>query len=172
MRSSNGHLAHGTSGNPQGTLEQDTLTAIVAENEHGLEQWISSQMIDESLVTQLQIRGVKFNRKEMLFITRDRSGQIVWLEKGNPGAGMDHIKSRGHDEQFAKAFGISKTAVESYLRTIVSEGTIIDNRLKPIGNHMGYERVYYYEGKYCVVTGIGTNGFIVSAYPRKYGKES
>ncbi len=33
---------------------------------------------------------------------------------------------------------------------------------------MGYERVYFYEGRYCVVAGIGTNGFIVSAYPKKH----
>lgn len=32
---------------------------------------------------------------------------------------------------------------------------------------MGYERVYYYESNYHVVTGIGTNGFIVSAFPRR-----
>ena len=30
---------------------------------------------------------------------------------------------------------------------------------------MGYERVYPYEGEYSIITGIGTNGFIVSAYP-------
>lgn len=32
---------------------------------------------------------------------------------------------------------------------------------------MGFERVYYYEGSYYVMTGIGTNGYIVSAYPIK-----
>lgn len=31
---------------------------------------------------------------------------------------------------------------------------------------MGYERVYCHEGEYCSVTGVGTNGFIISAYPR------
>lgn len=32
---------------------------------------------------------------------------------------------------------------------------------------MGYERVYYYEGEYCIITGVGTNGFIVSCRRRK-----
>lgn len=36
---------------------------------------------------------------------------------------------------------------------------------------MGYERVYYYEGEYHVVVGVGTNGFIVSAYPHRHRKE-
>lgn len=39
------------------------------------------------------------------------------------------------------------------------------NDLKPIGNRMGYERACHYEGEYSIITGIGTNGFIVSAYP-------
>lgn len=43
--------------------------------------------------------------------------------------------------------------------------------IKPIGNRMGYERVYYYEGEHCIITGIGTNGFIVSAYPHRPRKE-
>ncbi len=168
MRSSNGSLAYGTSGNPQGSLEENTLAAISAENERRLKELASSQMIEESLVAELTRTGIKFNRKDMLFVTRDKTGQIVWLEKGSPGTGMGHIKSRGHDEQLAKAFGIPKAEVESYLRTIVSKGTVEKNVLKPIGNRMGYERVYFYEGRYCVVTGIGTNGFIVSAYPKKH----
>ncbi len=45
------------------------------------------------------------------------------------------------------------------------------NELKPIGNRMGYERVYHYEGEYCIIAGIGTNGFIVSAYPHRHRKE-
>lgn len=81
---------------------------------------------------------------------------------------MVHIRSRGHDEQIAKAFDIPKTEVETYLRKVISQGSVIRNELKLIGNRMGYERVYYYEGEYCVITGIGTNGFIVSAYPHRH----
>lgn len=43
--------------------------------------------------------------------------------------------------------------------------SIVRNGLKPIGNRMRCERVYHHEGEYCIITGIGTNGFIVSAYP-------
>ena len=45
------------------------------------------------------------------------------------------------------------------------------NGLKSIGNRMGYEHVYHYEGEYRIITGIGTNGFIVSAYPHRHRKE-
>ncbi|WP_058270905.1 hypothetical protein [Olsenella massiliensis] len=73
--------------------------------------------------------------------------------------------------QIAKAFGVPKTEVEAYLRKVISQGSIVKNELKPIGSRMGYERVYYYEGEYCIITGVGTNGFIVSAYPHRRRKE-
>ena len=129
-------------------------------------------LIDEALVAELEREKVKFNRNNMILITRDKTGQVVWLEEGNSGAGLKHMRERGHINQLAKAFGISQDKVESYLHEIISSGTIVKNKLKPIGNRMGYERVYYYEGNYCVITAIGTNGFIISAYPRRYGKES
>lgn len=171
MRSSNGGLAYGTSGNPQTHIMQETYAAKVAENEATLKELAPQLMIDEALVAELERDGVEFTRKDMLFVTRDKTGQIVWLEKGNAGSGMGHIKSRSHDVEIAKAFGIPKTEAEVYLRKVISEGSIVRNELKPIGGRMGYERVYYYEGEYCIVTGVGTNGFIFSAYPHRHRKE-
>lgn len=171
MRNANGRLAYGTNGNPQTNIMQETYAAKVAENEAKLRELASQPLIDEDLVAELERSGVKFTRKDMIFITRDKTGQIVWLEKGNPCSGMGHIKSRGHDEQIAAAFGITKVEVETFLRKVISQGDIVSSELKPIGSHMGYERVYYYEGEYAIVTGIGTNGFIVSAYPHRHRKE-
>lgn len=172
MRCSNGHLAHGTTGNPQIALEQGTLAAISAENERRLESLEYTTMVNEALVSELKNAGLKFKREDMVFVTRDKTGQVVWLERGNTAAGMEHIRSRGHDEQFARAFGIPKTEVERYLYKVVSQGAVVSNQVRHIGSRTGYERVYYFEGRYCVVTGIGSNGFIVSAYPRRHGKES
>lgn len=171
MRSANGGLAYGTNGNPQTNIMQETYAAKVAENEARLRELVSQSLIDEDLVAELGRNGVKFTREDMIFITRDKTGQIVWLEKGNPSSGMGHIKSRGHDEQIAAAFGITKVEVEAFLRKVISQGDIVSSELKPIGSRMGYERVYYYEGEYTVVTGIGTNGFIVSAYPHRRREE-
>ena len=171
MRSTNGGLAYGTSGNPQTQIMQEVYAAKVAENEAKLKELATQPMIDEALVAELERDGVKFTRKDMLFVTRDKTGQIVWLEKGSVGSGMKHIKSRGHDEQIAKAFGIPKAEVGVYLRNVMSHGDIVSSEFKLIGRRMGYERVYYYEGEYAIVTGIGTNGFIVSAYPHRHRKE-
>lgn len=49
-----------------------------------------------------------------------------------------------------------------------SDGQVVSNTLKITNGRQGFERIYYYDGKHYVLTGIGTNGFIVSAYPIEY----
>ena len=52
-----------------------------------------------------------------------------------------------------------------FLKKVISEGDVVSNMLKPVKNRMGYERIYYYNGEFYLLTGVGTNGFISSAYP-------
>jgi hypothetical protein len=87
-------------------------------------------------------------------------------------AGLEHIingngKSHGHAKDFEKAFGISSDQIPNYLNKVISHGKIVSNQLVERGNTTGFERIYYYEGEHYVITGIGTNVFIVSAYPKK-----
>ena len=129
----------------------------------------------EALVKQLEQSGVKFSKKDMVFVTKDQTGQVVWLEKGTSSAGLKHIldgdgKSPGHAEDFQRAFGISRSEIPTHIEKVIANGTVVDNKLKPVRNRMGYERTYYYNGEYYVVTGIGTNGYIVSAYPKRVRK--
>ena len=107
-----------------------------------------------------------------MFITKDKTGQIVWLEKGNQSAGLEHIlngngKSPGHAADFERAVGISRENLPSFLKCVISNGDVISNVIKIVNNRKGYERIYQYNGKHYVLTGIGTNGFIVTAYPVK-----
>lgn len=126
----------------------------------------------ESLIKELEKSGVKLTKENVVFATKDATGQTVWLEKGNKSAGLEHIlngdgKSSGHAADFEKAFGVSQKQLACYLNKVISSGKVISNKLVKRGNREGFERVYYYEGKHYVVTGIGTNGFIISAYPKK-----
>lgn len=107
-----------------------------------------------------------------MFVTKDKSGQFIWFEKGNDSAVLKHIlnenkKNPGHKTDFEKAFGVKENDIPNFLKDFMSNGTIISNKLKIIGSIKGYERIYENGGKYLVITGIGTNGFIVSAYPRR-----
>ncbi len=101
---------------------------------------------------------------------------IVWLEKGNAKGGLQHIldgngKTPGHAADFKKAFGVSRQNVPTYIKQVVKNGKLVSNKTISVGGgRLGYERVYYYNGRYHLVTGVGTNGFIVSAYPVKLKK--
>lgn len=125
------------------------------------------------LIAELEQRGVKFTKENIVFITKDATGQTVWLETGNSSAGLEHIlngdgKSSGHAADFERAFGISRDNIPSFLRKVVSEGVVVSNKVRTRNGREGYERVYYYDGKHYVLTGVGKNGFIVSAYPVEY----
>ena len=143
---------HGGFGNTEGSKRNDT----------------------NKLFKELESNGVKFNKEAIVFITKDKTGQTVWLEKGNSSAGLEHIingngRTPGHGKDFEKAFGVSKTEIPNYLHKVISNGSVISNELKNINGRNGFERIYYFEKKYHVLTGIGTNGFIVTAYPIEYG---
>ena len=45
----------------------------------------------ETLVKQLEQSGVKFSKNDMVFVTKDKTGQVVWLEKGSSSSGLKHI---------------------------------------------------------------------------------
>lgn len=128
----------------------------------------------QSLIGELEKSGVNITKEDIIFVAKDATGQTVWLENGNGSAGLKHIldgngKSPGHAADFERAFGISRNQIPSFLNDVVSNGRIISNELKRINGRDGFERIYYYDGKHYVLTGIGTNGFIVTAYPIEYG---
>lgn len=128
---------------------------------------------EQTLIAELEKKGIKFTKQDIVFITKDGTGQTVWLEKGNSSAGLEHIlngdgKSPGHAADFEKAFGIQRANIPSFLKNVISNGRVVSNTLKLVNGRQGYERIYYYDGKHYVLTGIGTNGFLVSAYPVEY----
>ncbi len=161
-RTKNSGLGVGTGNSPQGNLSQGNVDAKVNE------------LSKQHMIEQLKKAGVKFNPNDVLFVTRDKTGQLVWLEKGNKSAGLEHIlygngKSNGHGLDFKKALGLETNQISEYLNKVITYGKVVRNVIKPVGNRIGYERIYSYESKYYIVTGIGTNGFIISAYPYKKG---
>ena len=155
-------LGVGTGSSPQGSLSHGSVDSKVKE------------LTKKCMIDQLIKARVKFNPNDVLFVTKDKTDQLVWLEKGNKCAGLEHIlhgdgRSMGHASDFKKALGLESNQVSGYLQKVITHGNIVSNTIKPVGNRMGFERVYSYQGNYYIVTGIGTNGFIISAYPHKKG---
>ncbi len=165
MRSNNGHLAHGTTGNPQTSIDQEFYAYVVRDNERRLRDLVLDPMIDESLVAELERLEVKFNRKEMVFIARDKTGQIVWLENGTSSAGLTHLEKRGHIGDLSRKFCVDESDVPRLIRNIVRDGKVVSNKLVDRHGRKGYERTYEYREHKVVLAAIGTNGFLVTIYP-------
>lgn len=160
-RYSNSGLSHGTSGSPQQTIDQGNYDRKVNE------------IARDKMVEPLVKMGVKFKKEDVVFVIKDKTGQTIWLEKGNKGAGLKHIldgagtsHDLGHADDFKNAFNVERNNVSNFLRDVMTNGEIVSNTIKRVaGNKEGFERKYKYNNNYVVVTGIGLNGFIVSAYP-------
>lgn len=116
------------------------------------------------LIQELKDNDIKFSEKDIQFITKDKTGQIVWLETGNSFSGLTHIVSR-HADDFLNKHGVTQSELSSHLNNVFTSGDVEYSRTTNRGGRTGYERLYNYNGNYYLLTGIGTNGYIVSAYP-------
>lgn len=156
----------GVSKGNQLSLEQleHSMTEIQAELE--LERLAEQGYVD-SLISELDDNNAKYNREDMRFIARDATGQVVWLEKGNAEAGLEHIFIR-HAEDFKNKLGVSRENIANTIYDIVCTGQVVSNKIRVMNGRENFERIYKYQGSYYILAGIGSNGFLVSAYPIKY----
>ena len=116
------------------------------------------------MIDQLTKAGVKFNPSDVLFVTKDKTGQLVWLEKGNKGAGLTHIQER-HSFDFVEKHGVKKDNIVGHLSSIITTGKLEYSKTTMRNGSLGYERLYNKNGQYYLLSAIGTNGFLVTAYP-------
>lgn len=111
---------------------------------------------DEELFDELLQRGVKFTRDNVMWITRNVNGEIVWLETGNSTAGFEHILLRHPVDQFS-TFGVATE--EELSQFILSR---ISNEL-PVGTYGSGGTVYQIGDSYLNVV-VSSNGYVVDAY--------
>lgn len=124
-----------------------------------------------ALISQLESRNEKFTKEEVVAVTTDSSGRIVWLETGHLGnspSGLAHIID-AHAEDFSKQ-GISEAEIPQYIMTAVKHGSIVGYQGRGFGRPI-YE--FKYEGitRRIAIT-IGSNGYIVGANPKSLPKET
>ena len=111
--------------------------------------------LNNQLMNELAESGVKYNADDVVMITKNADGKLLWLEKGGDSAGLKHIMDR-HAANFADK-GI--TDILSFLNKALQS--------KPVNTGIG--RVgpfadYFINGSTYRVA-YGSNGFIVSFYP-------
>ena len=166
-------LARGTSGSPQRSKENSELEKKVRHlsEELSLEKKEREEKRLEQGIRELENAKVKFKKEDVLFVTRDKTGQLIWLEKGNKIAGLDHIlhgdgkRKKGHEDDFVAKHKIGREKVVDHIRKVIAYGKVEYSTIKIKKGKPGYEKLYLYRGKYYMVGAIGLNGFVVSAYP-------
>ena len=124
-----------------------------------------------ALLSQLDARGEKYNKSEVVAITQDRAGNIAWLEKGHLGdrpSGLAHIMD-AHGSDF-KNQDLTEAEVPQYIMTAVKYGEIVGYQGRGTGRPI-YE--FKYDGiiRRVAIT-IGSNGYIVGANPKSMPKEN
>lgn len=124
-----------------------------------------------ALVTQLEALGEKINKADVVAITQDSSGKIVWLEKGHLGdrpSGLAHIID-AHSADFKK-HGIAEEEIPQYVMAAVKYGIIVGYQGRTQGRPV-YEFTYESTRRRIAIT-IGSNGYVVGANPRSIPKEA
>lgn len=117
---------------------------------------------NKALVDELVRSGEKCTPENIVGITKDSSGKIVWLETGTKKAGLNHIIEE-HGSQF-HGKGISNDEISNYIMEAVHQGNIVGYQGKKNPRTI-YEFVYEGKKQRIAIT-IGPNGFIVGANPK------
>ena len=119
-----------------------------------------------ALISKLKSQNIKFSEKDVVFITRDKTGQIVWLEKGrlakNP-SGLAHIID-AHESDFNRK-GIASSDIPDLIIAAVSKGEVVGYQGKGTGRPI--YKVTYNGKEHKIAITIGSNGYIVGANPSK-----
>jgi hypothetical protein len=119
--------------------------------------------LDAALLRELEANGVKHNAGDIVRIARDQEGNIVFLEKGNARAGLQHIVDE-HADDFARK-GIPEQDIPDLVTDAVTKGDVVGHQ----GSRPPLRTVYEvdYQGRRVqVAVSTGRNGFIVGANPR------
>ncbi|MBQ9068235.1 MAG: hypothetical protein IJ131_04110 [Eggerthellaceae bacterium] len=120
------------------------------------------------MVSEAQSSGIKITPEEVVGITKDADGKIVWIETGHGGGGGSGIAHiiEAHGRQF-NGKGISNAEIPRYLIQAVRTGRVVGSQ----GTRKIYE--FTYNGTlHRVAITVSSNGYIVGANPRSLPKEN
>ncbi len=159
-------LTHGM----QISFSEEHAQQKAKENEAKLEEQLNIPNISDEasqiLIAELEKNKIKFTKEDMLFITKDKSGQIVWLEEGNKKGGLKHILD-GHANNICKKLSVSPENLVNTIKDIVTNGEVMCCNIAIKNGRETLEKVYLHKNEYYMLGAVGTNGFIVSIYPIK-----
>lgn len=116
-------------------------------------------VVTKSLFKEMTAQGIKFTPENVVGAARDSSGKIIFLEKGNSKAGLQHIVKE-HGSQFSQ-IGVSEARIPDVVMKAVTDGKIVGYQGTGTGRPI-YETMINGK-KYNIAVTVGNNGFIVGA---------
>uniref|UniRef100_UPI0037438109 hemagglutinin repeat-containing protein n=1 Tax=Lelliottia amnigena TaxID=61646 RepID=UPI0037438109 len=119
----------------------------------------SEAVIKSSLLKEMTAQGIKYSPENIVQVSKNSSGKIVFLETGNDRAGLNHI-IKEHGSQFA-SIGVSETEIPNVVMKAVSDNNIVGYQGSGTGRPI-YETTINGK-KYNIAVTVGNNGFIVGA---------
>jgi hypothetical protein len=118
----------------------------------------TSDLKPPELMDELAKSGVKYNPDDVVVVTKTPEGKLVWLEKGNPEAGLQHIIDN-HAIDFARR-GVAKNQLPELLAKALQEEKVVGTQnTRPV-----YELIFNGKAQKVAIT-VAKNGFIVGANP-------
>lgn len=111
---------------------------------------------------------------------RKRAGQPSIIPYSNPGyrrccvsqfTTLRRLSGVCRVRQIAKELGVSESEVSRLFCNIIRDRRILSSKIRKTNGREGYERICEHNGGRILFTGIGPNGYIVSAYPHRFRKE-
>ena len=137
------------------------------------------QRVEDLTSTMLHYSGVKHSEKDLEFsvVPHDRvlaaiKSPAVFLEKGNPNAGLLHIIMRHFNDFAVKGFGVND--IVGVLKHAIQSLSPLDVTPDARGVTINYafdDRLYPHLKHDVLKVAIGFNGFIVTAHPSGVGGE-
>lgn len=128
----------------------------------------------QALLDELKARGTKFSEKDIVFITREKSGRIVWIEEGDESRGLHHIlygqgtiKSPGHMTHFRDIGIDGRENIVACIKDLLVNHTPVEVKPGKITGHDYIYRKMIGGSIRKIVVAIGNNGFIVTAHPER-----
>jgi hypothetical protein len=115
--------------------------------------------------------GIKFTEADLKFISKNKDNFILFLEKGNPNAGLQHIIQRHwNDKELMKYFSSQDEMVEKLFNTIKNESYLTKTMVPMNGKNnleFTYEILLSNGSKKNFLLATGDNGYIVTFHPIK-----
>lgn len=120
-------------------------------------QGAKDRLKPKELLRELEQSDYKYTKADIVMITKNYSGKLMWLEKGNMKSGLRHIEYR-HRKDFGENVNIPVLAKK------ILQLKPIKHIVKKHGKQLADVYLYKHNDTVYLVA-YGDNGYIVSFYP-------